>query len=381
MTFFLSVLVYLLLASIFVYRRHLVYQTRCKNDPFFLILSIGVLFLLTCLRGMRVGNDTQSYAHMFNYVAGLVSKSTMSIDRINWLNGIEKGYQFIEKLVFSIAGNYQTFISIVAIISYTILVKFLKVYSPNLSISVILFYLMFWGDYINLLRQVLALSIVLLAIQMLNKRHVVRFIALILIASLFHKTAFIALGYLLLLYVEPTKSRKLAVLCGAVVLGFGGKITGLLSFLKIETSYSTISAGTSIYMDIAKNLLLLGIIVFMNNNIDRGVDEHRDSNTKMSVANKIEVIDVRVKEWVPVICLAVSILSLGIPVFSRLNLYYSIMLLIIIPDYLQKKWYIETNKGIVLCAIILMLLLVTVGTIIYRPEWVTEYNYYFFWND
>lgn len=381
MIFFLSVLVYLLLVSIFVYKRHLVYQTRCKNDSFFLILSMGVLLLLTCLRGMKVGNDTKSYAHMFNYVARLESISTMSIEHINWLNGIEKGYQLIEKAIFWITGNYQIFISIVAIISYTVLVKFLKMYSPNLAISVILFYLVFWGNYINLLRQVLALSIVLLAIPMLNKRHVVKFVALILIASFFHKTAFAALGYLLLLYVEPTKSKKIAVLCGAVVLGYGGKITGLLSFLKIETSYSTISAGTSIYMDIAKNLLLLGIIVFMNNNIDRGDDELGDGNAKMSVANKIELTDTRVKEWIPVICLAISFLSLGIPALSRLDLYYSIMLLIIIPDYFQKKWYIETNKGIVLFVSILMLLTFTAGTIIYRPEWVTEYNYYFFWND
>lgn len=171
MIFFLSVLVYLLLVSIFVYKRHLVYQTRCKSDSFFLILSMGVLLLLTCLRGMKVGNDTKSYAHMFNYVARLESISTMSIEHINWLNGIEKGYQLIEKAILGITGNYQIFISIVAIISYTVLIKFLKMYSPNLAISVILFYLVFWGNYINLLRQVLALSIVLLAIPMLNKQN------------------------------------------------------------------------------------------------------------------------------------------------------------------------------------------------------------------
>lgn len=381
MIFFLSVLVYLLLVSIFVYRRHLVYQTRCKNDSLFLILSMGVLLLLTCLRGMKVGNDTRSYAHMFSYAARTVSKSTMSMEHIDWLNGIEKGYQFIEKLILMITGNYQFFISIVAIISYAILVKFLKAYSPNLTISVILFYLMFWGDYINLLRQVLALSLVVLAIQRLNKRRVIRFIMLVLIASFFHKTAFVALGYLLLLYVEPSKSRKLTVLSGAALLGLGGRITGLLSFLKIETSYSTISAGSSIYMSIVKNLLLLGIILFMNNNVVRDDDEFDDINAEMGVANEIELVDVRVKEWIPVICLAISILALGIPIFTRLNLYYSIMLLIIIPDYFQKKWYIETNKSIVLWAIIFMLVTFTMGTIIYRPEWVTEYNYYFFWND
>ena len=381
MIFFFSVLLYLLLLSIFVYRKHLIYQTRCKKDYVFLILSMGVLLLLTCLRGMKVGNDTQSYAHMFNYMARTVSKSTMSMEHIDWLNGIEKGYQFIEKLILVITGNYQIFISIVAVISYAILVKFLKAYSPNLAISVILFYLMFWGDYVNLLRQVLAISLVVLAIQRLNKRHVIGFIMLILIASLFHKTAFVALGYILLFYVDPSKSRKLTVLCGAALLGFGGRITGLLSFLKIETSYSTISAGTSIYMSIVKNLLLLGIILFMNNNVARDDDELGDINVEMGVANEIELVDVRVKEWIPVICLAISILALGAPVFTRLDLYYSIMLLIIIPDYFQKKWYIETNKSIVLWTTILILVTFTVGTIIYRPEWVTEYNYYFFWND
>ena len=381
MIFFFSVLAYLLFTSVFVYRRHLVYQTRCKNDSAFLILSMGVLLLLTCLRGMNVGNDTQSYAHMFNYVAKMVSTNTMSMEHIDWLNGIEKGYQLIEKLILLITKNYQAFISVVAVISYGILVRFLKEYSPNLAISVLLFFLMFWSDYVNLLRQVLALSVVLLAFRSMNRHHLVRFTVLILLASLFHKTAFVALGYILLIYFKPTKNRKLALVIGAVILGLGGKITGVLSFLKIETVYSTISAGTSIYMGIAKNLLLLGIIEFMNSNVVKAEDDIDDGNIEMNVTNEIELINGRVKAWIPVICLAISILALGIPAFTRLDLYYSIILLIIIPDYFQKKWYVETNKSIVLWGIFIVVVTFTLGNLIYRPEWVTEFNYYFFWND
>lgn len=377
MIFFFSVFVYLVIISIVVYRRKLVYQTRSNNDSIFLILSMFFLLLLTCFRGIDVGNDTKSYAHMFNYVARMVSKSTMSMDHIDWLNGIEKGYQFIEKIILMITRDYQVFISIVAIISYGILTNFLRVYSPNLAISVILFYLMFWGDYINLLRQVLALSVVLLAIRSLNRNHVARFAVLILFASLFHKTAFVAFGYLLLRYFEPTKSRKVAVLGCAVLLGFGGRITGLLSFFKIETTYTVISAGMSIYMNIAKSLLLYVIIIFMKGNAVRSEVDDKE----MRVIDGIEMVDGRVKEWIPVICLAISILALGIPALTRLNLYYSVMLLVIIPGYFEKKWYIETNKNIVIWSIFIILVTFTIGTLAYRPEWVTEYKYYFFWNE
>lgn len=369
MLFFLGLFFYIVIVSLVVYKRKLPYQQRGAGDKLFICLTMGVLMILTCLRGIDVGNDTKSYYYIFNFAKNQARLDDMSVECFAWLSSMEIGYRLLERVVLFLTDNYQIFICTIAVVSYYVITKFIYCYSSNIVISVILFYLLFWGDYVNLLRQVLALSLILIAIHELKNNHKILFYLLVIVASAFHTSAFFAFGYLLLVYVRPTRSNKIKLLAIAVVLGLFGQITNIMSSLGIVTSYANVESGWSNYYQILRNVLLCGTVCFMKRGLDTECFPQEGT------------LSVRLEDWIPSVCLALSVIAIGLPIITRVELYYSILLLIVLPKYFTKKWIIETNKGIVLWFIFIVLILIVAGTIVFRPEWVTEYEYHFFWNN
>ena len=103
---------YMMVASWGVYKVPLIYQRRnYKRDQFYITITLGVLLLMACLRGMSVGNDTSSYYAMFRYYGGFANTAEMSLARILWLDNMELGYRTLNYLVHRITDNYQVFLS------------------------------------------------------------------------------------------------------------------------------------------------------------------------------------------------------------------------------------------------------------------------------
>lgn len=372
MFFFLLLFFYIIFMSLAIYKRKLPYQERGRGDRFFTYSTMGILLVFTCLRGIDVGNDTRSYYYIFKFAANQSANKGMTSERIAWLTNMEPGYRVLEKIVSLITDNYQLFIGIVAIIAYFSVIKFINYYSSNVAISSLLFYLLFWGSYVNLLRQILALSIVLFALYELNKSHKILFCVLVLCAATFHWSALFALGYLLLLHFRPTRKNKVILIVMAIILGIFGQIINVMSLVGLVSNYTNVESGMSIYVEVLRNLLICLFVWFMKHEL---VDDQERYLPHEKVMN------VQIEDWIPVVCLALSIVAIGLPIITRVELYYSIVYIIVLPKFFAMKWSIERNKGVVLWSIFSILIAITIGTIIYRPEWVTEYHYQFFWNN
>lgn len=365
---------YALILSYGFYKRLLPAQKRMsKMDTKYFILTFGILLLLTCLRGINVGNDTSSYYHIFQFFTGKLSTLNMSLAHIEWMSGLEIGYQWAIRVIVQFTSSYQIFISLIAIFCYWITGRFIMKYSTNIALSVILFFLIFWGSYINLQRQAIALAFVLFAIEKLGENKNLYFFIGIFIASLFHVTALAAILYYFLKKIEPGKVKKMIVLILASFIAMTSKVTAILSVFGIVTTYTEVQSGMSVYISIIENILFY--IAFMFLKKEKVIKEKNLSKKSLNQELTLNLI-----EWVPVICLSISIISLKIPVVTRMEQYFSICYLILIPQLVT--WNTNRkNVQIIIDAVIIMLLLINMGELIFRPEWVTEYKYYFFWQN
>lgn len=377
-----GVFFYLLFFSWLIYKRKLAFQIGdIGQNNWYLFVGISLLILLACFRGMYVGNDTYSYYALFQYYTGRANTYEMSISRLLWMDNLEVGYRTLNFLIGKYTGSYQLFISTIAILSYCITWRFIRRYSSNVALSLILFFLLFYSVYMNLLRQVLAMSVVMLAFDSLNNNKRIRFVIGVLLATvLFHRTAIISLA---ILPMSQFKSRKgllwLATGIAAAVVALG-QIPVLIALMGITTRYTELTSGISIVFAIIRSLIILLFAGYLKNG--EWVDvENVQQEDYVEIKN---MLNPRIAEnlisWIPFICLLVSICALGLSVATRFQYYFLIFLVVLIPRMINTSSRDNSNIRIVLNLLLLTLILYNAGKIIYRPDWVTEYNYYFFWS-
>lgn len=172
MTFFLALALLLLLFS-------------SSRSSIFLWVSFAVLFVLSAFRDISVGTDTRGYYMLF--------------ERLR--HGIEIRQEFlwqlVNKAVLFFGGDFETLLVISTLLVLIPLFFVVKKNSINPSFSIFLYYTLYlYLPSLNITRQAIAISIVLLALTFLQNRRKLWFVGLVLIATGFHITAFLAIPLL-----------------------------------------------------------------------------------------------------------------------------------------------------------------------------------------
>ncbi len=374
MVFFFGFFFYILIVSWLVYKVPLINQGRnYRKDQFFIISTLGILLLLSCLRDISVGNDTSSYFDLFYYYGDLLYTSDVSSEGELWRDSRESGYRTLNYLVLRFTDNYQFFLSVVACFSYFVAIRFIRKYSSNVGLSCVLFFLMFYGAYTNLFRQVLAMSIVLLAFDWLNREKYLLFgIAVLFAAFLFHKTVLVSL---LLIPMAMFRGRKLLFgIVGLFIVALValGKIPAFASLLGITSSYMDKTSGISILFSAIVNIAFFLTFLYLRQG-------EKDMEQKEAITRLNPRVAGNLISWTPYVCLLISVVAFAVPVATRFELYFRFFYLILFPEMLRRSNVSESNKRFVINMLIFTLLVYIAGIISYRPEWVTEYNYRFFW--
>lgn len=153
-----------------------------KSKFFFAVTLCLYASFIIGFRDIDVGTDTNNYHAIFSMVN----------NGDDWRGEIL--YIYLNQLVGLFTDNavYVTFI--VALITITNISWFIYKYSPSLAFSWLTFlgYFSFFG-LTNIIRQNLAVSIVLLSIPFIFNRKLIPFLLVILVASLFHFSAIFAI--------------------------------------------------------------------------------------------------------------------------------------------------------------------------------------------
>ena len=367
------ILSYILVVSIVIYKKPLLYNYRSRKDNTFLFFSMGFLLLLNCLRGESVGNDTIAYRRLFYYYIGKGDLFDVSDAGLRWMNEyVDVGYRFINVLFGRISNNFQLFISLISVFLYYNATKFIKRESENVSISVLLFFLIFYHPYFNVLRQAIAVTILLIGFPFLKGKKYIKYSIFILVACLFHKTAVVAFLLIPLMHIRRYSFyRTLFIITAVIGLTATKLVSRIVSLLGYSGMYITEEQGLSTYAGI-----LLSVIVFFLINYWRG-NKIRNYVSGEIVNNESELD--RFYSRIPVVQLCLSIASMNIPILYRCSYYFTFFYISGIPYFIMKSERTVNNKRITLFFIILVYVIYQVGILIFRPEWYTEFQYKFFW--
>lgn len=215
------------------------------------LFLIALILMIPAILRQETGNDYLRYVEFFHLAS------------IDAYVPTEAGFNWLAKAVYGLCGyeNYLLLFAIYAVMTILAMLAVIRQQAENFCFSFFLF--MMFGYYFqsfNTMRYYFALSLSLLAMTCLLRRQYAGFVILVLLASLFHKTALITL----LLYpvaARRWKKRELAaaVMPGLAVLLFHEKAMELL--LSLYPSWEgtvDLAAGTSIsWVNIAKCLAVL----------------------------------------------------------------------------------------------------------------------------
>lgn len=150
---------------------------------------VGVIFiLLSGLRDVSVGKDTENYRIIFEHLG-----SSALLKKVpNNISGFP-AYRILCKITYLLVGNsYHFFLTLVAIVTYGLILKFIYYTSMDVYMSVVLFILTYalcnsW----NLCRQFCAIALGLNFILELHRGHKVKSIISFVVAIFIHNSAIV----------------------------------------------------------------------------------------------------------------------------------------------------------------------------------------------
>ena len=221
-------------------------QTKKK---WFVILQCIQWILLSGLRADYVGSDTSNYLRIFEMHADLSWKECFEYFKNyyfgdNLIDGFEPGYVFFEKLVSSIWNHHGFYKFAVAVVFMSSLGRFVYKNSDDPFIAFLLYSGIFYNMFsLTGYRQVISVSIgVLWAYEYIKKRKFFKFLVLVLLASMIHKSTLV---FIVFYFVSKKKiTITYAVTAIVAIIGMIVCRNQLFEFVKV------IFAGTYLVVSV-----------------------------------------------------------------------------------------------------------------------------------
>lgn len=246
-----------------------------KKKRLFKFLSLIAIILPSLLAGFRdysIGTDINIYVlPAYNDVINTNSFSAY-LDLVKWLDLdiLYTLFNYIVVIIFKNCNVLLFFISFtICSLFYCGAYKYKEKISPVLTYS--LFLLMYYNMSLNIIRQSISLAIIFFSLKYLDNNKTIKFCIAVLIASLFHSTAAIALILLLIKKISISKNKIIYsciyLLILVVSLLFFNNILSLLNLLHIIPDkyilrYS-ISKNTTLDINLADTIIRVYVWALM----------------------------------------------------------------------------------------------------------------------
>lgn len=357
------IILYVFIGSVFLqlsdrnsYKRRSQYAT---------IVSL-ILILQSGLRNVAVGVDTYGY-----YLKFIDAKHDYTYEQIfqnfnKYLTNTsdkDYGYIFLEKFFSDLLnGNFQIFLILIACLFFFSLRKFILNNTRKLS-DIILAYVIFSTLYFSFysitgIRQTIAMSIVMFSIPFIKTKKFLPFLSIVLIALTIHKSSIIFICfYFLNRFKNVSKYIFLFVLLMfPLIMSFKGNFLVILqSFVGYEVYQDFEGAGTFTFTFL---FLLVSIFAYFKKNYLIKNNDNAD-NFFGSLA----------------LCLVFLPLSWINPNLIRILMYFSIYLLVIIPELINSLSIIsiKITRDLKVVVVILLILMYMKSN--------SDFQYRFFWDD
>ncbi len=256
-----SIVVYLGLAVFCFFIAKFAEITDDKKGVWLIVLALS---LIAGLRALSVGIDSKNYDSWFKLIASGNQKQ---------IYGVEVSFIYICNIVLNVWSNTSFMFFLFAVLSHGLIISTLWKNREHVSFrwGVFCYYVMFFANSLNGMRQFAAVALVIYATNFVRQGKYVKFILMIIAASLFHLSAFIGLVYIL--YEIPflknyDRKRKaiLIILC-CVIGSFSLFIAGYL--LNMYSGYFERHASSAGIMMLVKMVMLILSVVIIGMPVDK----------------------------------------------------------------------------------------------------------------
>lgn len=210
----------------------------------YLVMVFGAILFVSMLRDQTVGTDLKylysGYYPMFR------NASWDSIQNVTRSGHWEWGFCALCKILCYISTDVRCFIIATSILSVVPYAIFIYRNSEDVVFSTI-FYLTFhvFTIGLNLVRQPIAIGIVLLGLEELKQKRYIRFICIVLFASLFHTSALVALILVLVDHLKYTRNSFIWLTFVTVIatVGYSYIFEFLVGNTGLSETYSFYTVG------------------------------------------------------------------------------------------------------------------------------------------
>ena len=295
-----------------------------KHKKVFLNIVFIQLFLLLALRKDNVATDLDAYKRVFFEVSNTSWKNLFS--SFYW----EPLYILLCKLVSSCICNFNVFLIVVAILSLIGPYFFILKYSKNFYLSTIMFVGMyFYSFHFFALRQIIALSILLISIKFADERMLFKFIGLVLIATLFHKSSLLFCIIYPLYNINFSKRNFIIYIFSLIVCLFAKDVITNFVVSIIYSNYSTwVNTDGGYFLFILFIFVMLFTIY-----LDKYIINEKSKSIYLCFF----------------VAIILQVLAISSNPFARLVLDYYIVLIVMIPNSIMDTKILTEKQKSLLC--------------------------------
>lgn len=343
----------------------------------YLIVCFGLLTVVAMLRKYTIGTDLNLfYAPTFEQIKYLDFSNLFEVE-------FEGGYVLINKIISLFCGDVQGLIVLTSCFIIPVYGVFIYKNSEKVEISTMLFVLLrIYFMTLNIIRQEIAVAIILIAYEYIKQHKNLKAIILILLATSMHTSAIICLALIPLYKIKFTRKTFLVLLIIAIITMLVGNQIIML-FTNVFSSFGLSNRRgyenyfeidryggqkvniISIYtVAIAGLFFIIGYIVLIFNK-RTNLKKNQDNNDFLVYLSYIYFI--------------ITVLTLKIAIVNRLSYYVLPFTLILIPRVLSniKKRINKTLLFVILLGIMFFTCIYIL--VYYADELYGIVPYEFFW--
>lgn len=357
--------IYFVLA-VFIYLYGKLYRANSSNRrrKIYLIVTFGVLILVAGLRDPSVGTDLAGhYAKRYNMIG---SYSWSQIPTFSATIGYEIGYCYFTRFLHFFSSDVQFFVFATSFLMCAAFGYFIYKESTDVVLSAeLMLFNCFYYRFMTMMRQGLAISIILVAYTLLNGserklKDYIKFALLILLASTFHSSAILCMLMILFDRLKFTK-KQIIFGVGAIVafyLFYMNFYTVALNFFGTGNNYeryltSATEGVGNINMQTIYNFLLAFVPFLLGYYVlvwEKKKEKHLFKDDKnMYCLKKNESFLL----YMVLIASTFNLLVFRMNILNRFSLYFTPFVLILCP-YAISSMKLKSNKPIVRACIYFM---------------------------
>lgn len=360
------IVIFLILFFGFIYSRGYTQLVNSDHNrkKYIRVISF-ILILQSGLRNVAVGEDTYGYSFTFVEAKESSWESVFKafFDYYHLGIGKDPGYNIFQKIIQLISNDFQVYLFIIALIFFSALGYFLYKNTTrliDLIIAFVIYSVLFYSFYsITGIRQTLATSFTLYSYEFVKKRKIIPFLILVLVASTIHKTAVIFIPFYFIAHIKkPKYFYNIILVLFPVFMVFKNDLANLLKVIGGYKEYNEYEgAGTFTFTVI---FLLISIVALVRSKIILK-QNHIAQHFYNAFAFTLLFLPL---SWVN-------------PSALRIVMYFSIFMLLFIPEIIYSFSAISKKIKTDLTVITIILLIV----LFMKSNISNEIRYGFFWED